>query len=242
MVALKEFDWYRLWWIIWRVCLSVEEVSWLQYLSFIFPAHDKWGWVFQGWFLMTVPAWCQIWPSDQTSPHIHTWLLMGTWWDGTWTWWDVSPWRHWCELLRWALKSLVVVQCCVFIFTVFWHAFRGWKLHHPELTKTDETHSSHFLKHTCVFMNASKGHLHLLMLQVSMATLQFWSDFFFFFPKKAKWGVWNIPDLVSVIKPKRYFKRFQARWMRKKAKSGVCEIAQLFQSLSLKSGSLAAGC
>lgn len=36
-------------WIIWWVCLSMEEISWVQYLSHIFPAHHKWGWVFQGW-------------------------------------------------------------------------------------------------------------------------------------------------------------------------------------------------
>lgn len=70
-----------------------------------FSSHHKWGWVFQGWHLTTDPAWCQIWSSDETSPHVYPS-------------WDVSPWQNWCAVLRWALKSLVVIQCCIFIFSV----------------------------------------------------------------------------------------------------------------------------
>lgn len=47
----------------------------------------------------------------------------------------------------------------------------------------------------------------------SYVTVSIW----LFFTVQAKWGVENVPYLVSVIKTKRYFKYFQAWWMRKKA-------------------------
>lgn len=97
-MALRELDWHRLWWIIWRVSNHGRSVQDLMF--FIYFSSLSWVCLFQGCWLISDPARCWIWSSDQSGPH---------------PWWDTRPCRHWGRVLSCALEPLVTVQCWAFI-------------------------------------------------------------------------------------------------------------------------------
>lgn len=157
-MALRELDWHRLWWIIWRVSNHGRSVQDLMF--FIYFSSLSWVCLFQGCWLISDPARCWIWSSDQSRPH---------------PWWDTRPCRHWGKVLSCALEPLLQCSAEHLSPLLAWPALRSWKFQLPEIALTSQTTP-------VFFINESKSHLCLLVpLQVSTAMLQFWSDFFFFF-------------------------------------------------------------
>lgn len=156
MVVLRELVWYRLWWIIWKVFNHGKNCP--GYNVFHILSHSV---VNELGSSKDADSHLILKSTDfghLTKPTL-TYALGGMWVHediGVKCWGE--PWRPllWFNVVH--LSSL---------FT--WYTFRFWQFRHPEMRKPDETHHSHFLKHTCLFINASKGHLYLLMLQVSTA-------------------------------------------------------------------------
>lgn len=158
-MALRELDWHRLWWVSSGGCLTMEEVSRIWCFSYIFPACHE--------FASSKDADSSLTPQGAEFGHLTNpdLILDGTRGHadtGVECW--VVPWSPLLQCSAGHLSPLLA-----------WPALRSWKFQLPEIALTSQTTP-------VFFINESKSHLCLLvLLQVSTAMLQFWSDFFFFF-------------------------------------------------------------